>query len=115
MAGKPASWRNEFVYFYTWEWEAPQTPTIFALRTEQYSFIKTRGVWDRYEIYDILKDPRQKNNLLAKVYNGYKYGVMARHIADPALKKLYNDLDGRLAAEMKRLGLRDVPSYSASP
>lgn len=115
MAGKPASWRNEFVYFYTWEWEAPQTPTIFALRTEQYSFIKTRGVWDRYEIYDILKDPRQKNNLLAKVYNGYRYGVMGRHIADPTLKKLYDDLNGRLAAEMKRLGLRDVPSFSATP
>ena len=57
-------WNNEFAYEYFWEYDFPQTPTTFAVRTDQYKLIQYHGVWDREELYDIVKDPKEMNNLV---------------------------------------------------
>jgi N-acetylglucosamine-6-sulfatase len=56
-------WNNEFVYEYFWEYDFPQTPTTLALRTDRYKLIQYHGVWDREELYDVINDPAEMNNL----------------------------------------------------
>jgi len=110
----PGEWRDDFVYCYYWEQEGPMTPTIFGLRTSQYSFITTKGVWDRHELYDIKADPLQKHNLIGKFRNGMNYGRMERYITDPALRTLYQKLDRRLDQQVKELGGTRLASYGAA-
>ena len=58
------SWRNEIFYEYYWEYNYPQTPTQFAVRTDRYKFILTMGVWDINQLYDLKQDPYEANNLI---------------------------------------------------
>jgi N-acetylglucosamine-6-sulfatase len=62
--GKPISWRDFLLYEYYWEWPFPQTPTMFALRGEQYKYIHYYGLWDINELYDIKADPLESRNLI---------------------------------------------------
>jgi N-acetylglucosamine-6-sulfatase len=64
--GKATPWRQELLYEYYWERNFPQTPTVFALRTSQYKFIRYYGVWDIDELFDIRADPAEMNNLAYK-------------------------------------------------
>ncbi len=105
----PAGWREDFVYVYLWEREGPMTPTILGLRTGKYSYMQYHGVWDLWELYDIRKDPGQRNNLLGKTVSGMRYGKFERFISDPAVKKLHDELQTRLVAEIGRLGGRFDP------
>ncbi len=57
-------WASEFAYEYFWEYNFPQTPTTFAIRTDRYKLIQYHGVWDQEELYDIVSDPREMNNLI---------------------------------------------------
>ena len=45
-AGKldPSQWRKQILYEYYWEYNFPQTPTTFALRTQRYKFIQYHGI-----------------------------------------------------------------------
>ncbi len=36
----------------------------FAIRTNQYKFIRSQGVWDINQLFDIQKDPYEVNNLI---------------------------------------------------
>lgn len=65
LNGQPdPNWRKEVYYEYYWENAFPQTPTQFAVRTDQYKFIRSQGVWDIDQLYDIQKDPDEVNNLI---------------------------------------------------
>lgn len=66
ISGKKIPWRKEFLYEYYWEFVFPQTPTQFAVRTEKYKYIRTIGIWDINQLYDIEKDPYELNNLIKK-------------------------------------------------
>lgn len=57
-------WSNEFAYEYFWEYNFPHTPTTFAVRTDKYKLIQYHGVWDREELYDVINDPTEMNNLI---------------------------------------------------
>lgn len=57
-------WRDTLLYEYYWEWNYPQTPTIFAVRNSDYKFIRYHGVWDTDELYDMNADPHEKHNLI---------------------------------------------------
>ena len=57
-------WRDTVYYEYFWERPFPQTPTVHAVRTSQYKFIRYHGVWDINELYDIENDPNEMNNLI---------------------------------------------------
>lgn len=58
------AWDEDVIYEYYWEWNFPQTPTTFAIRTREYKYIQYHGVWDTEELYDIVADPREMRNLI---------------------------------------------------
>ena len=62
--GKSVEWRKELLYEYYWERNFPQTPTIHALRTDRYKFIRCQGLWDIDELYDLQEDPLESRNLI---------------------------------------------------
>ena len=62
--GKEISWRDYLLYEYFWEWNYPQTPTVFAVRSDRYKFIRYHGIWDTDELYDLEKDPQELENLI---------------------------------------------------
>jgi arylsulfatase A-like enzyme len=65
MRGMPAdAWDRDVVYEYYWEWNFPQTPTTFAIRTCEYKYIQYHGIWDKEELYDIQNDPKEIRNLI---------------------------------------------------
>lgn len=66
MRGERAGWRNELLYEYYWERNFPQTPTIHALRTGRYKYVRVHGLWDLDELYDLREDPLESRNLILR-------------------------------------------------
>lgn len=64
LEGKDTPWRNRAFYEYYWEAAFPQTPTIFAIRSDRYKYIFNYGSWDINELYDLQQDPYEMNNLI---------------------------------------------------
>jgi N-acetylglucosamine-6-sulfatase len=64
LKGQNVAWRDKMFYEYYWENAFPQTPTQFAVRTDRYKFIRTYGVWDIDQLYDLQQDPYEINNLI---------------------------------------------------
>ena len=64
LQGKQVIWRDSLLYEYYWERNFPQTPTVHALRTDQYKYMRYHGIWDLDELYDIQADPRELRNLI---------------------------------------------------
>lgn len=87
LEGK-ATWRDwpqqDFVYEYYWDWEYPMTPASFAIVRDNMKYIQYFGVYDTEELYDLAKDPREMNNL----------------IAEPSLEPVRVDLRHRLFAQL---------------
>ena len=81
---KPATWRTGLLYEYYWERNFPQTPTLHALRGDNYKYIHYTGIWDTDELYDIQKDPLEIVNLInskdhqdiIKQMNKQLFGIM---------------------------------------
>ena len=93
LAGKNIPWRNKVFYEYYWEAAFPQTPTIFAVRSDRYKYIYNYGSWDINELYDLQKDPYEMNNL----------------IRDPSLKKEGIALKKALFDWLKQTGGLQIP------
>jgi N-acetylglucosamine-6-sulfatase len=87
------SWRKDFLYEYYWEWNFPQTPTQYAIRTDRYKYIYDYGLWDQDMLFDLQSDPQEAHNL----------------IDDPAKKALAAQLRGRLFDELRATGGMQIP------
>jgi len=111
IRGAPG-WRTEFLYEYFWERDYPQTPTVLGLRTDQHSYMHYHGIWDLDELYDIRKDPDQRNNLLAGVRLTTQGGRLDNRIQDPELKQLVAGLQGRMKRILSETGGRVEPTWS---
>jgi N-acetylglucosamine-6-sulfatase len=107
----PADWRKEFVYEYFWERDFPQTPTVIGLRTDQYAWMEYHGTWDLDELYDIQKDPDQRNNLLAGARTTTEAGRLLNRIQNPDLKKLVTDLRDRRNKILRDTGGLPEPKW----
>lgn len=64
LRGEKVPWRDRIFYEYYWEQAFPQTPTTFAVRTDDYKYIYYHGIWDTNELYDMRNDPNEMNNLI---------------------------------------------------
>ncbi len=56
--------RETLLYEYFWERNFPHTPTMHALRTNEFKYIHYYGIWDTDELYDIQADPLETTNLI---------------------------------------------------
>ena len=91
--GKPAPWRDYFLYVYYWEKNYPQSPTVFAIRNDRYKYVNYYGLWDVDELYDLQTDPDETTNLL---YDG-KHQQTAK------------EMENRLYSMMAELGGMEIP------
>ena len=64
LAREEVPWRDRIFYEYYWEYDFPQTPTMFGVRTDRYKYIRYHGIWDTNEFYDLQTDPQEMNNLI---------------------------------------------------
>jgi N-acetylglucosamine-6-sulfatase len=94
---KLSSWREFLLYEYYWEWPFPQTPTMFALRGDQYKYIHYYGLWDSNELYDMKADPLESRNL----------------INSPEHQQVVKQLREQLFALLTRTGGMYIPLYPA--
>jgi N-acetylglucosamine-6-sulfatase len=65
LKGTTSSHMDRIFYEYYWEYAFPQTPTMFAVRTDQYKYIHYYGLWTQNELYDLKNDPDEMHNLIA--------------------------------------------------
>jgi N-acetylglucosamine-6-sulfatase len=64
--GEPVrDWRSELLYEYFWERWVPSTPTLHALVTPRWKYVRSYGLWDVHELYDLESDPHELHNLYA--------------------------------------------------
>ncbi len=64
LQGEQPPWRDYILYEYHWEWNFPATPTLLAIRTEQYKYVYYHGVWDIDSFHDLVNDPAERHNLI---------------------------------------------------
>jgi N-acetylglucosamine-6-sulfatase len=88
--GERVPWRAELLYEYYWERNFPQTPTMFALRTDAYKFIRYYGLWDVDELFDLRADPLEMNNLASTPEQAQRVQQMSER-----LFALLDETDGR--------------------
>lgn len=88
-------WRDSLLYEYFWERNFPQTPTMHALRTSKFKYIRYHGIWDLDELYDIENDPMETRNL----------------IADPAHARTVQDMNKRLFDILEGTNGMNMPLY----
>lgn len=63
LKGDTTHWRNKIFYEYYWEYDYPMTPTIYGVRTDRFKYIRSWGIWDTHELYDLVNDPDEIHNL----------------------------------------------------
>ena len=60
LKGLDIPWRKQIFYEYYWEYDYPETPTMFGVRTDRYKYIRYYGLWDTNEFYDLKELTRMK-------------------------------------------------------
>jgi len=105
LQNRASNWRTDFLYEYEWERDFPYTPTIYGLRTDQYSLMQYYGIWDLDELYDIRKDPEQMKNLLGHTrMRSHERMRTPIRIENLELKKLLDGLQTRMEQMLRETG-----------
>ncbi|MDX1406667.1 MAG: sulfatase [Saprospiraceae bacterium] len=91
LQAQDVAWRDTIFYEYFWERPFPQTPTVHAIRTDRYKFIRYHGIWDINELYDIQSDPWEMRNLIRDTM----YSSQARELRN-ALFQWIEETDGTM-------------------
>ena len=91
-------WRDSLLYEYYWERNFPQTPTLHAIRREDFKYIRYHGIWDTDELYDVKNDPSEMRNL----------------IDDPKYGQLVKEMNERLFGLLTRTDGLSMPLYPDS-
>jgi N-acetylglucosamine-6-sulfatase len=86
-------WRDGVLYEYYWERDFPQTPTVHALRTEEWKYIRVQGLWDLDELYNLKTDPLETKNLAQ----------------DAKYRPIVNKMNGQLFKLLERTGGMQIP------
>ena len=108
LEGRPVPWRDYVLYEYHWEWNFPATPTMLAIRTDQYKYVYYHGVWDIDSFHDLAHDPAERHNLIeVPAYQEKIRNLREKMFADFAAR-------GGLNAPLRpptgeRLGQRKLP------
>jgi N-acetylglucosamine-6-sulfatase len=82
LQGKQVPWRDKIIYEYFWERNFPMTPTMHAIRTDQYKYIRYYGLWDSDELYDLQNDPLEVNNLIRSEAHAKIANQMSKDLFD---------------------------------
>ena len=89
LAGQDgADWRETLLYEYYWEWNYPQTPTQFALRTDQYKYVYYYGLWGKNALFDLEADPQEAHNLIGTEAGEAEHEERARRMREQLFDKL---------------------------
>lgn len=89
IKGNAQNWRKAAYYHY---YEFPEPHHVyphFGVRTEQYTLARFYGPGDTWELYDVLKDPGEVNNLYGQ--KGYEQVTDTLKQQLKALVEQYND------------------------
>lgn len=127
IGGGATEWRDAFLYEYFWERMFPQTPTVLGVRTDRYKLMKYHGVWDRYELYDLLEDPDERRNLIGNYVTRAGIGhveyrvlgapredlvfLFGKGTDDPELRELFGSLHARLNELLEETGCAKEPNW----
>lgn len=95
LQGQNTPWRESLLYEYYWERNYPHTPTLHALRTDRYKYIRCHGLWDLDELYDLQEDPIESHNL----------------IFSPEHRSTVRELNQRLFEVLQETGGMSIPLY----
>lgn len=82
LRGEPVDWPLEMLYEYYWEHAFPHTPTVFALRDQDFKYIYYHGVWERDELYDLGRDPHETRNLIGEPAHAERAKAMKARMWD---------------------------------
>jgi N-acetylglucosamine-6-sulfatase len=93
LKGETPPWRDGLLYEYYWERNFPQTPTMHALRTADWKYIRYQGIWDTDELYDLRNDALEQKNL----------------IHDPAQQQRIRQMKTRMFNELEQTGGMYIP------
>jgi N-acetylglucosamine-6-sulfatase len=96
VQGRTIPWRDALLYEYYWEWNFPMTPTIHAIRTDRYKYIRPYGVWDIEELYDLQSDPNEIVNL----------------VHDPQRQKLAQEMKAKMFQLLADTGGMTIPLFA---
>ena len=83
----PADWRDRYIYSY-WQEYMPNIPTMLAIRGERYKWVTYPMLNDIPELYDLVKDPHEMDNLAL----------------DPEYANIAEQMQTALDAEAARIG-----------
>ncbi|MFA5859800.1 MAG: sulfatase [Elusimicrobiota bacterium] len=76
MEGKVVdNWRKSFFYEYYYE-KAFKIPSILAVRTKEWKYVTYPDIQDIDELYDLVKDPNELNNLAEKSEHSTQLNLM---------------------------------------
>jgi N-acetylglucosamine-6-sulfatase len=102
-------WRDAWFYHYNYEKQFPYTPNVRAIRTDRWKLIRYPhgdGGPDRHrgELYDLLADPHERNNLIDAPEQQKRIAELSKRLdqlmAETGLEKDEMPLDEGIKSEL---------------